>query len=569
GQIDDVTLLAEDSRFVGTDGQGPWWTGTGGNELVTSQLITTFIDSGARTRVDTQVAKSLLRLSTGIVLPAATFVVGFAFLYTLFRGNAGGGELALLGKSRARRYTAGSEPAVTFADVAGMQEAIEELREVKEFLAEPEMFEALGAKPPKGILLSGPPGSGKTLLAKAVAGEAGVPFFSIAASEFLGMLVGVGPARVRDLFQQARAAAPSILFLDELDAAGRARSSGESLNPEGESTLNELLVQLDGFDAAHRVVLMAATNRPDVLDQALLRKGRFDRHVVVDLPDLAGRLAIAKVHAKGRPLTSELDLERFARRTVGLSGADIASALNEAATLAARRRLSSIGTRELDDAIDRVLAGPERHSRILEPEEKRRVAYHEAGHTIVGWVLNSARTVDKVSIVARGHSLGSTWSLPLDDRRLRTRSQIEEEITSALGGRAAEDLVYSDPSGGSAADLVRAVQLARQMVYELGMSEALGPLVLGPPDGGPVFREHSEQLVSEAEREVRRVLDEADSRARAVLSTHRAHLDRLTELLITAETIERQDLEAVLGDLPKGVPAGVAAVPAASQPAPG
>ncbi|MGH9269379.1 MAG: ATP-dependent metallopeptidase FtsH/Yme1/Tma family protein, partial [Acidimicrobiales bacterium] len=365
---------------------------------------------------------------------------------------------------------------------------------------------------------------GKTLLAKAVAGEARVPFFSISASQFLGMLVGVGPARVRDLFEKARAAAPSIIFIDELDAAGRARASGDSLNPEGESTLNELLVQLDGFDPSDRVVLMAATNRPDVLDPALMRKGRFDRQIVIDAPDFTGRLAIAKVHARGKPLGTDLDLERFARRTVGLSGADIAAALNEAATLAARRRLSALGARELSEAVDRVMAGPERHSRILGAEEKRRVAYHEAGHTIVGWVFDSSTTVDKVSIVARGHSLGSTWSLPTDDRRLRTRAHMEEEITTALAGRAAEEVVFADPSNGSALDLSRASVLARHMVYDLGMSEALGPLVLGSGEGAWA-RNHSEATTEEADREVRRMLDQADHRARAVLTAYRSHLD--------------------------------------------
>ncbi|MGH9284277.1 MAG: ATP-dependent zinc metalloprotease FtsH [Acidimicrobiales bacterium] len=566
-QITEVTLLAEDFRLVGTDPRGRWWAGLANNEAVTSQLLNQFIADGVRTRIDTQVPKSLLRLSTGFLLPGITLFVSFAFLYTLFRGAGGGRDLVSLGRSRARRYVPGQTVPFTFADVAGMDEAIEELREVKDFLASPETFEALGAKPPRGILLSGPPGCGKTLLAKAVAGEARVPFFSISASQFLGMLVGVGPARVRDLFEKARAAAPSIIFIDELDAAGRARASGDSLNPEGESTLNELLVQLDGFDPSDRVVLMAATNRPDVLDPALMRKGRFDRQIVIDAPDFTGRLAIAKVHARGKPLGTDLDLERFARRTVGLSGADIAAALNEAATLAARRRLSALGARELSEAVDRVMAGPERHSRILGAEEKRRVAYHEAGHTIVGWVFDSSTTVDKVSIVARGHSLGSTWSLPTDDRRLRTRAHMEEEITTALAGRAAEEVVFADPSNGSALDLSRASVLARHMVYDLGMSEALGPLVLGSGEGAWA-RNHSEATTEEADREVRRMLDQADHRARAVLTAYRSHLDRLAETLILRETMERPDLEAVLGDLPPGPPPGPGAPrPGGSGPA--
>ena len=554
-EITQVTLLAEDHRLVGTDERGRWWVGTGPYEILTPQLLADFTRDGVRTRIDTQTSKNLLKLATSFLLPAATLAVMFTFFYAMRRGGDGGaGEFALLGRSRARRYgTGGSEPDVTFSDVAGLDEAIQELREVKDFLAAPETFERMGAKPPRGILLLGPPGCGKTLLAKAVAGEAGVPFFSVSASAFVEMLAGVGPARVRDLFQKARAAAPSIVFIDEIDAVGRARSAGDSLNPEGESTLNEMLVQLDGFDSAKRVVLMAATNRPDVLDSALMRKGRFDRQVVIDVPDLQGRLAIFKVHARGKPLAPDVDLERFARRTVGLSGADIAATMNEAATLAARRRLPRIGNREIGEAIDRVLAGPERHSRILGADEKRRVAYHESGHALVGWVLNSATTVDKVSVVARGHSLGATWSLPTEDRRLKTRSQIEEEISAVLAGRAAEDIVYADPSGAAQHDLVRATQLARQMVYELGSVDVMGPVALASLEGG-IFRDHSDELTKDADREVRRVLEESDLRARTVITAYRRHLDRLAELLVAQETLEHQELEAVLGDLPSGLP---------------
>ena len=564
-RITEVNFLTEDSRMTGVDDGGQWWTGLANNEILTSRLLTDFAEGGVRTRVDTQTSKSLLKLSTGFLLPTATLIVGFGFLYTLFRGP-GGRELAFMGKSKARRYSSKSEGRVTFADVAGLEEAIEELKEVRDFLAEPESFEAMGATPPRGILLAGPPGCGKTLLAKAVAGEAGVPFFAISASEFLELLVGVGPSRVRDLFQQARAAAPSIIFVDELDAIGRSRSGGTSLNPEGESTLNELLVQLDGFDAgASRVVLMAATNRPEILDQALIRRGRFDRQIVIDAPDVAGRLAIARVHARGKPLASDLDLERFARRAVGLTGADIAAALNESAMLAARRKLSKIGRRELDDAVERVLTGPERHSRILDAQDKQRVAYHEAGHALVGWVLGSTMTVDKVSIVARGHSLGNTLSLPIDDRRLKTRAQMEEELTYILAGRATETVVFGDTSGGSQQDLSRSTQLARHMVYELGMSKALGPLVLGPGDGS-FFREHSEAVAEKADLEVQEMLVEADARAQRVLARHRAHLDRLAEQLARRETLERQDLEGLLGDLPQdsGLAAATGGGPAAT-----
>ena len=550
-EVTEVTLLAEDHRLVGTDAGGDWWTGIGPNDLLAPQLLTDFTRGGLRTRIDTQTSKNLLRTATTFVLPAATFAVFFVLIFYMRRRGDATEDWALMGRARGRRYVGGEDSSVTFADVAGLEEAIAELKEVRDFLRHPETFEQLGAKPPRGILLLGPPGCGKTLLAKAVAGEAGVPFFSVSASSFMEMLVGVGPSRVRDLFQKAKKAAPAIIFVDEIDAVGRTRSPG-SMNPEGESTLNELLIQLDGFDTSQRVVLMAATNRADILDSALLRKGRFDRQVVIDVPDKAGRQAIFKVHSRGKPVAPEVDFERFAGRTVGLSGADIAAVMNEAATLAARRRLNAIGSKEISEGIDRVITGPEMHSRILGPDEKRRVAYHEAGHTLVGWVLNSAVTVEKVSIVARGHALGLTWSLPIEDRRLKTRSQIEEEITAALAGLAAEMVVYDDPSGGSQSDLIRATGLARQMVYDLGMSD-LGPMFLGTPESGYV-REHSEKITEQADLEVRRILEEADARARTVLSAYRSHLDQLVELLVAQETLEYEELKQALGGLPKGLP---------------
>ena len=553
-EVTEIDYLAEDYRFIGSDAAGEIWTGVGAyNTELATTLLTDFTRGGVRTRIDTQTSKNLLRTATTFVLPAATFAVFFMLMFTMRRrGDGSGDDWALLGRARGRRYADGGDSNVTFADVAGLEEAIAELKEVRDFLKHPETFERLGAKPPRGILLLGPPGCGKTLLAKAVAGEAGVPFFSVSASSFMEMLVGVGPSRVRDLFQKAKAAAPSIIFVDEIDAVGRTRSAGNSMNPEGESTLNELLIQLDGFDTSQRVVLMAATNRADILDSALMRKGRFDRQVVIDVPDKNGRLAIFKVHARGKPVAPDVDLERFAGRTVGLSGADIAAVMNEAATLAARRRLNSIGSKEISEGIDRVISGPEMHSRILEPTEKRRVAYHEAGHTLVGWVLGSAVTVEKVSIVARGHALGLTWSLPIEDRRLKTRSQIEEEMAAALAGLAAEMIVFDDPSGGSQSDLLRATSLARQMVYDLGMSE-LGPVFLGSRESGYNV-EHSDRLTEEADREVRRLLSNADERARTVLTAYRTHLDRLVELLVEHETLEFHDLEKALGDLPKGLP---------------
>jgi cell division protease FtsH len=542
--VTDVTLLAEDSRLIGSDDQGAWWAALGNNAVITSNVVETLIGAGVSTRIDPQVGKGLLRLATQFALPTITLVVGFAFIYTLFRGS--GKDLSRMGRAGARRYVRGAGPSVTFKDVAGLDEAIEELREVKDFLAAPQTFAMMGAKPPRGILLAGPPGTGKTLLARAVAGEAGVPFFSVSASEFTEMLVGVGPARVRDLFRQARAAAPSIVFVDELDAVGRARSTGATLNAEAESTLNELLVQLDGFDTASQVVLMAATNRPDVLDRALLRKGRFDRQIVVDPPDLAGRLAILRLHARGKPLGPDADLQALAQRTVGFTGADLAATMNEAAVLAVRRRAPRIGRRELSEAVERVLAGPERRSRILSPQDKPRVAVHEAGHALVAQAASAHIRVEKVTIVARGHSVGTTWSLPVEDPRMKTRAQIEDDIMLALAGRAAEYVVFGDVTGGAADDLRRAARLARQMVCELGMSDALGPLVLDERGDGAV---DAPELSGDAAREIRRVLDEADQRAQAVLAANRRQLERLAELLVQQETLEREQLEDVLADV--------------------
>jgi cell division protease FtsH len=551
-EITNLTLLAEDHRMVGTDERGPWWTSVGPFDLLAEEILTDATTNGVTTRIDGQTGKNILKLATTFLLPVVSLVVLFSLMYSIRRGG-GTEEFALLGRARANRYASEEGSEVTFADVAGADEAIQELKEVRDFLKSPEEFERMGAKPPRGVLLLGPPGCGKTLLAKAVAGEAGVPFFSVSASAFVEMLAGVGASRVRDLFQKARAAAPSIVFVDEIDAVGRARSMGDTGNAEGENTLNELLVQLDGFDAAQRVVLMAATNRADMLDSALMRKGRFDRHIVIDVPDFTGRAAIFRVHARGKPLAPDVDLDRFARRTIGMSGAEISAVMNEAATLATRKRKTEIGNTDISEAIERVIAGPEMHSRILGPEEKRRVAYHEAGHAIVGWVLNTSATVDKVSVVSRGHSLGGTWSLPTEDSRLRTRSQYEQEIASLVAGRSAELVVYGDPSGASSADLVRATSMARQMVYELGMSDDIGPVAISSRDGA-YAPEHSDELTREADRAVRKMLEKGDERARAVITAYRQHLDRLAEQLVQVETLEHQDLQDLLGDLPKGLP---------------
>lgn len=554
-QVGEVQILREDLRVVAATENGPVWAGLLG-EMQATSLALDLAERDVAVTINTQSTKSLLALATQFALPAATIIVGFAFLYVLFQGLSRG-ELALLGRSRARRYSSEGQPDVTFADVAGQEEAVEELREVTAFLTAPDSFVAMGAAPPRGVLLLGPPGCGKTLLARAVAGEARVPFFSIAATEFVEMLVGVGPARVRSLFEQARAAAPAIVFIDEIDAIGRARSSGHSFNVEWEASLNELLVQLDGFDTASRVVLMAATNRADILDSALIRKGRFDRHVVVDLPDLTGRKAIFAVHSRSKRVAPEVNTDSLAHRTAGFSGADIASVMNEAALLAARRKSQVIAARDVDAAIERVLAGPERRSRVLGDEEKLRIAYHEAGHALVGWVLAPSITIDKVSIIARGATLGGMWHLPTQERHLRTRSQFEEQLAIDLAGRASEVVVYGDPSEASRDDLRRATRLAREMVCELGMSDAIGPAVVEgrvASDDGRVEAEQSAVVAAE----IRRLLTEADARCREVLIESRPILDALADQLVKLETLDRADVERILASRDRSGPAVVA-----------
>jgi cell division protease FtsH len=496
-----------------------------------------------------------------------------ALLYFLV-AMQGGGLRGQLGKTRARRRRNG-EPSVSFADVAGADEAIEELREIRDFLADPDRFTAIGARIPKGVLLYGPPGTGKTLLARAVAGEAGAPFFSISGSDFVEMFVGVGASRVRDLFQQAKAAAPSIVFVDEIDAVGRHRGAGVGGgHDEREQTLNQLLVEMDGFDTASGVILVAATNRPDILDPALLRPGRFDRQIVVDRPDLVGRRAILDVHARGKPLADDVDLDVVARRTPGFTGADLANTLNEAALLAARRGRTTVGAAELDDAVERVLAGPERRSRVLSEREKRVVAYHEAGHALVGHVLPNCDPIHKVSIIARGRALGWTLALPTEDRTLRTRSELRDELAMLMGGRTAEELIFGDPTTGAQNDLERATEQARAMVTQFGMSEAVGPQQLGHRGGGDVFvgrdgqvqRVHSDELAAVVDAEVRRLLDDAHAEAREILHLHRAVLDRLADALVEHETLHEDQLLAIFGLLETGAPSRLTAVdPAAPR----
>jgi cell division protease FtsH len=456
------------------------------------------------------------------------------------------------GKSRARMFT-GEKPTVTFDDVAGVEEAKQELAEVVEFLREPQKFVSLGARIPKGVVLMGPPGTGKTLMAKAVSGEAGVPFFSISGSEFVEMFVGVGAARVRDLFDQAKRNSPCIVFVDEIDAVGRHRGAGlGGSHDEREQTLNQILVEMDGFGTDTNIIIVAATNRPDILDPALLRPGRFDRRVVLDRPDIRGRQGILAVHVRGKPLAKDVELEVLARQTPGFVGADIESLVNEAAILAARRNKKAIGMSEFEEAIERVIAGPERKSRLITDEEKKILAYHEAGHALVQNKLPNCDPVHKVSIVARGLSLGYTLALPERDRYLYTQEKFEDEIAGMLAGRAAEELIFADKWTGASDDLEKATKMARKMVTAYGMSSKLGPLTFGDREemvflGREIAeqRNYSEEIAEEIDQEVRRIIDEAYERARNILISYRDRLEAIAHRLIEVETVERPEFEAL------------------------
>lgn len=486
----------------------------------------------------------------GYILP---FIILAAVFWFVFRQAQGSNNAAMsFGKSRARMFT-GDQPSVTFTDVAGVEEAKEELQEVVEFLREPEKFISLGARIPKGVLLVGPPGTGKTLLAKAVSGEAGVPFFSISGSEFVEMFVGVGASRVRDLFEQAKRHSPCIIFVDEIDAVGRQRGAGlGGSHDEREQTLNQMLVEMDGFDTDTNVIIMAATNRPDILDPALMRPGRFDRRVVLDRPDMRGREAILKVHSKGKPLAPDVDLAVLSRSTPGFVGADLENLVNEAAILAARRNKKVIGQSELEEAIERVIAGPERKSRLISEEEKRIVAYHEAGHAVVMNALPQADPVHKVSIIARGMAGGYTLALPEEDRTLMPRKKLMADMVGLLGGRAAEEIVFDDITSGASNDLERVTRMARSMVTRLGMSNQLGPVVYGQKEeliflGREISeqRDYSESVAEEIDSEVRRLVSESYDKARKILTEYREKLDAVAERLLENETISREEFEEI------------------------
>jgi cell division protease FtsH len=509
----------------------------------------------------------------GYMLPAL-LVVGV--IYFMLRQAQGTNNQALsFGKSRARMFT-GDQPTVTFDDVAGVDEAKEELKEVVEFLKEPDKFIALGARIPKGVLLVGSPGTGKTLLAKAVSGEAGVPFFSISGSEFVEMFVGVGASRVRDLFDQAKRHSPCIVFVDEIDAVGRHRGAGlGGSHDEREQTLNQILVEMDGFDTDTNVIVVAATNRPDILDPALMRPGRFDRRVILDRPDMKGREQILKVHVRGKPLGPDVDLGVLAKSTPGFVGADLENLVNESAILAARRNKKSIGQSEMEESIERVIAGPERKSRLISEEEKRVIAYHEAGHAVVMHCLPEADPVHKVSIIARGMAGGYTLALPEEDHILYAKKKFEADLAGLLGGRAAEEIVFSDITTGASNDLERATKMARSMVTRWGMSSKMGPMVYGQKEeliflGREISeqRDYSDAVAEEIDNEVRGLIGQAYDRARAILTQYREKLDAIARRLIEVETIDSVEFEKIFPrpydrdkkkSLPLPVPVGASA----------
>lgn len=527
-------------------------------EQYAEEMTGALLAAGVRVEVDTE-QRSFTQEMLMQLLPIV-LIVG-VFLVFLMRMQ--GGRMRGFGRNPLSRSK--DSPTVKFTDVAGCDEAIEELQEIKDFLRSPERFASMGAKIPRGVLLVGPPGTGKTLLARAVAGEADVPFFSLSGSDFVELFVGVGASRVRDLFSQAKSAAPSIIFVDEIDAVGRHRGAGVGGgHDEREQTLNQLLVEMDGFDARTGVILIAATNRPDILDPALLRPGRFDRQIVVDAPDMEGRASILTVHSMGKPMAGDVDLRVLARRTPGFTGADLANLMNEAALLAARRELELIGRAELEDAMDRVMAGPERRSRVMSDHERQVTAYHEAGHALVGHVLEHSDPIHKVSIVARGRALGWTQSLPTEDRHVRTRSELLDRLGMYMGGRVAEHLVFGERTTGASDDIRRATEIARAMVTEYGMSDAVGPRQLGRV-GAEVFLgkevsgdlELSQEISARVDGEVDRLLLVAEERATAVLMASRDVLDRVAAALLEHETLADAELAELLAEAAPHAPPAV------------
>jgi len=554
GQVKNATVTDRDASISGELADGGKYRVNYVRDDA-PKVIDVLRQAGVQTKVDHQ-KDPLWWTLVQTFLPFVLLIGAFLFVMNTMQG--GGNRVMQFGKAKAKQVSK-DQPKVTFADVAGADEAVEELQEIKEFLEAPAKFLAMGAKIPKGVLLFGPPGTGKTLLARAVAGEAGVPFFSISGSDFVEMFVGVGASRVRDLFEQAKASAPAIVFVDEIDAVGRHRGAGMGGgHDEREQTLNQLLVEMAGFATKVGVILIAATNRPDILDPALLRPGRFDRQIVVDRPDLQGRQAILNVHAKDKPLAKGVDVAVLARRTPGFTGADLANLMNEAALLTARRGFKEIGMPQLEEAVDRVMAGPERKSRIISDAEKRVIAYHEGGHALVGHALPDADPIHKISIIARGRALGWTLALPTEDKYLTSRSALRDQLAMLMGGRTAEELIFQDPTTGASNDIERATQIARAMVTEYGMSDEIGPQQLGQKNGevflGREFghqANYSDQVAANIDSEIRRFIDEAHSEAADVLIEHRSTLDRLADALMEKETLDTPEVMALMADVPK------------------
>ncbi|MEL6158211.1 MAG: ATP-dependent zinc metalloprotease FtsH3 [Cyanobacteria bacterium J06554_11] len=555
GRVESVAITSDKSqaRFASPDGTGRIVVNLPQDPGLVDLLTTNNVDISVQ---PTQDESALVKVFSALIIPVLLLVA----LFFLFRRaqNGPGSQAMNFGKSKARVQME-PQTQVTFGDVAGIDQAKLELTEVVDFLKNADRFTAIGAKIPKGVLLVGPPGTGKTLLAKAVAGEAGVPFFSISGSEFVEMFVGVGASRVRDLFEQAKSNAPCIVFIDEIDAVGRQRGAGlGGGNDEREQTLNQLLTEMDGFEGNTGIIIIAATNRPDVLDAALLRPGRFDRQVVVDRPDYAGRLEILNVHSRGKTFSKDVDLEKIARRTPGFTGADLSNLLNEAAILAARRNLTEIAMDEVNDAIDRVLAGPEKKDRVMSEKRKTLVAYHEAGHALVGALMPDYDPVQKISIIPRGRAGGLTWFTPSEERLesgLYSRSYLQNQMAVALGGRLAEEIVFGDEevTTGASNDLQQVARTARQMVTRFGMSDELGPVALGRQQGNPFLgrdiaseRDFSEKTAASIDTEVRALVDQAYARCKQVLVENRHILDKLAEMLVDKETVDSEELQQLL-----------------------
>ncbi|MGC9221352.1 MAG: ATP-dependent zinc metalloprotease FtsH [Solirubrobacteraceae bacterium] len=549
--VRSVNLDQKDEQATVTLTNGVKYT-TGYPNNMVSQIVNAVDthEGGAAMMVQDTATSGWLSLLT-YLLPFVLFIGVWLFLMNQVQG--GGSKVMSFGKSRARRMPVDS-PKITFRDVAGVDEAVEELYEIKEFLENPKKFQALGARIPKGVLLYGPPGTGKTLLARAVAGEAGVPFFSISGSDFVEMFVGVGASRVRDLFEQAKQNSPCIIFMDEIDAVGRHRGAGlGGGHDEREQTLNQLLVEMDGFEMKDNIILIAATNRPDILDPALLRPGRFDRQIVVDRPDRIGRRKILEVHTRGKPLAREIDIDALAGQTPGFTGADLANLVNEAALLAARSGKREVTQIELEEGIMRVIAGPEKKTRVMGENERRITAYHEMGHAIVGHYLPHSDPIHKISVTSRGQALGYTISLPGEDKFLTTRAELLDTMAMTLGGRAAEELVFSEITTGAANDLEKVTATAKQMVMRFGMSDKLGPRVFGHDHGQPFLGrefsaepDYSDEIAREIDFEIQRIVESAHTQARDILVTHRESLNRISEILLKRETIEREQFEALL-----------------------